>query len=427
MTSQGTTRRSFMTGIGGAMAGASLVRPAWTQARPPGVPAEPVRIGVLAARAGITAPVGAAGLRGTEWWAERVNRAGGILGRPVQLVVEEESNPKDTVERFRKLVLQEKVDLVVGGISTGVTLALGPVAEDLQTPWLAWDGTTQKGVEETMPSPRWAFRSVDNEVEAIVAALLLPKYFKGIRTVAGLGNDYSYGHDCWQSFQAVLRRSMPDVKFVLEIFTKLGTTDFTSHVAAIQQSKADLLMCSFWSGDAPIVMKQAAAVGLFKTMKGVFTTAGGVHDALKKEFTPEGLLLGYNSMYFDDPQASPLLKQFVREYQAKHREYPAYECDHAYFCVESYRAAVEKAYPASRKWPGKAEVVKALEGIEVESLSGRRRWREDHVQECTFYQGITTHKNGYDFVTVDPLERVSTRQAMKPPGTKLFDWIGSWK
>src|SRR5205823_1886846 len=63
----------------------------------------PVKIGVLTIRAGVAAPVGAAGLRATEWWAERVNNAGGILGRPVQLIVEEESNPKDTVERYRKL------------------------------------------------------------------------------------------------------------------------------------------------------------------------------------------------------------------------------------------------------------------------------------------------------------------------------------
>src|SRR5207247_1619193 len=218
-----------------------------------GGPSDPARVGGLTIRAGIAAPVGAAGLRGTEWWAERVNKAGGILGRQVQLVVEEESSPKDTVERYRKLVLQEKVEVVLGGISTGVTLALGPVAEDLATPWLSWDGTTQKGGEETMPNPRWAFKSGDNEVEATVA---------------------------------------------------------------------DLLMCSFWSGDATIIMKQAAAVGLFKSMKGVFTTAGGVHDSLKKEFTPEGLLLGYNTMYFDDPKGSPLLKQFVREYKAKYNEYP---------------------------------------------------------------------------------------------------------
>jgi branched-chain amino acid transport system substrate-binding protein len=370
--------------------------------------------------------VGTAGLRGTEWWLERVNKASGILGRPVQLVVEEESNPKDTVERYRKLVLQDKVEAVLGGISTGVTLALGPVAEDLGTPWLSWDGTTQKGVDETMPSPKWVFKSVDNEVEAIVAGILTPKYFKGIKTVAGIGNDYSYGHDCWESYQAVLKRYIPDVKFVLELFPKLGVTDFTSHIAAIQQAKPDLLMCSFWSGDATILMKQAAAVGLFKTMRGVFTTAGGVHDSLKKEFTPEGLLLGYNTMYFDDPKGSALLKQFVREYKAKYNEYPPYECDHAYFNAESYRAAVEKAAGGGTKWPSSAAVVKALEGIEVESLSGRRSWREDHVQMCNFYQGLTTHKNPYDFVTLSPLEVVSTRTAMKPAGSKLFDWINSW-
>src|SRR5574337_1745562 len=172
-----TSRREFVKGIGVAAAGGVLGFPAVARAQAkPGVPSEPVKVGVLAIRAGIAAAVGTAGLRGTEWWAERVNKAGGILGRQVQLIVEEESNPKDTVERYRRLVLQEKVEVVLGGISTGVTLALGPVAEDLGTPWLSWDGTTQKGVEETMPSPKWAFKSVDNEFEAIVAAVLTAKY-----------------------------------------------------------------------------------------------------------------------------------------------------------------------------------------------------------------------------------------------------------
>ena len=422
-----TTRREFLKGAGAAAGALASLRSAAAQPRP-GVPGDPVKIGVLASRAGVTAPVGQAGLRATEWWAERVNRGGGILGRRVQLVVEEETNPKDTVERFRKLVLQEKVDVAVGVISTGVSLALGAVVEEMDTPWLAWDGTTQKGVEETIPRPRWAFRSVDNEVEAIVAGILTAKYFKGVRTIAGINNDYSYGHDCWAAYQAVLKRYGLEVKPVLELFPKLGETNFTSHIAAIQQARPDLLMCSFWSADATIFMKQAAAVGLLRGMKGVFTTAGGVHDSLKKEFTPEGLLLGYNSMYFDDPKGSPLLRQFVQEYRARHGEYPAYECDHAYFCVESYRAAVEKAARAAGgRWPEKAAVAKALEGIEVESLSGRRAWREDHIQTCNFYQGITTHRNAYDFVTIDPVEVVSTTTAMKPPGAKLFDWIASWK
>src|SRR6266568_178607 len=383
-----TSRRTFLKGVvaSGAVANVGGF-PLIARAQAP-----EVKIGIVAIRAGIAAPVGTAGLRGTEWWAERVNKAGGILGRQVQLVVEEESTPKDTVERYRKLILQDKVEVVIGGISTGVTLALGPVAEEMEVPWLSWDGTTQKGVEETMPNPKWAFRSVDNEVEAIVAGQLTPKYFKGVKTIAGINNDYSYGHDCWETYQAVLKKLGVEVKPVLELFPKLGVTDFTSHIAAIQQAKPDLLMCSFWSGDATILMKQAAAVGLFKTMKGCFTTGGGVHDSLKKSFTPEGLILGYNSMYFHDAQASPLLKAFVRDYRAEYNAYPPYECDHAYFTLEAYKAAVEKAYQAANEWPTQAQMAKALEGMEVESLSGTRSYRKDHIMMCNFFQGITTHK-----------------------------------
>src|SRR2546422_8498957 len=83
-----TTRRSFLR-LAGAGAAAATVRldaaPAFAQA------SHAVKLGVLAIRAGIAAPVGAAGLRGTEWWLERVNRAGGVLGRPVQLVLGERS------------------------------------------------------------------------------------------------------------------------------------------------------------------------------------------------------------------------------------------------------------------------------------------------------------------------------------------------
>jgi len=46
---------------------------------------------------------------------------------------------------------------------------------------------------------------------------------------------------------------------------------------------------------------------------------------------------------------------------------------------------------------------------------------------CAFYHRITTHRNPYDVATISPVEVVSTKVAMKPAGTKLFDWINSWK
>jgi branched-chain amino acid transport system substrate-binding protein len=419
-----TTRRSFLTLIGGAsaaLAGRLNAAPAFAQAGP-------VKMGVLAAKAGVTAPVGESGLRGTRFAVDRINAGGGILGRKIELAVEEESNPKDTVERFRKLALQSKVDVVTGVVSTGVGLAIGPVAEELKTIWLAWDGTTQKGVEETMPRPRYSFRSVDNEAEAVMASILTAKHFKGkIKTVAGINNDYSYGRDNWAAFLAIMKKLGLEVTPVVDLWPKLGETNFTSHVAALQQAKPDLIFSSFWSGDAPILLKQAHAAGLTRSTKFVMTTAGGVHETLKKVFTPEGMILGYNSMYFEAPGASPLLREFTKWHQETFREWPNYESDHAYFTVMAYKAAVEKAAKGGGRWPTQEAIIDALAGIEVESLSGRRSYRTDHIMECSFFQGISTHKNRHDFVTIDPVEVMSTKQIQKPSGMGLYDWINSWK
>ncbi|MFK5088382.1 ABC transporter substrate-binding protein, partial [Klebsiella pneumoniae] len=88
-----------------------------------------------------------------------------------ELVIDEETSPKDTIERFEKLVQQEKVDSVMGIVSTGVGLALGPVVEESRTLTIYWDGTTQDGVDEKLPSPRFLFRSTDNECEAVMSSL----------------------------------------------------------------------------------------------------------------------------------------------------------------------------------------------------------------------------------------------------------------
>ncbi|HYI83297.1 MAG TPA: ABC transporter substrate-binding protein, partial [Acetobacteraceae bacterium] len=218
-----TKRRQLLAGAAAAAPlVAALPRPALAQPRP-------LRVGILAPRAGVAGTAGEVGLKGTEFAVEKINAAGGVAGRRVELVIEEETNPRETVERARRLALQERVDVIQGVLSSGVSLALGPVLEESRILSVFWDGTTQDGVNETMPRPRWVFRSTDNECEAVMSSLLAIKHWKGqFKRVAGINPDYSYGRNNMAAFVALLKRFNIEHEVVTEQWPKVGTMELTS-------------------------------------------------------------------------------------------------------------------------------------------------------------------------------------------------------
>ena len=385
----------------------------------------PLKIGIIAPRAGIAGTIGECGLRGTQFAVDRINAAGGIAGRKVEIIVEEETNPKDSIDRLRKLVLQDKVDCVQGIVSSGVSLAMGPVAEEMKALLVFWDGTTQDGVKETMPHPRYVFRSTDNECEAVMSSLLAIKHWKGqYKTIAGINPDYSYGRNNFAAFQAINKKFGVDATVVAEQWPKVGTLDLTSHVAALKAAKPDLVFSSLLFADLPVFMKTAYGAGLMdgKT-KFVFPAAGFQHTLLKKAFTPEGMIFGHNTLYFNLDNPTALQKQFDDQYEQKYKDYPNWEADRAYFAMEVYKAGIERAYKAKNAWPDKEAIIDAMEGIKVDSLGGPGGMRKDHIADQTFYQGLTTHKNRFDFATITDVATVYSDRLQKPAGQDFFEWI----
>jgi branched-chain amino acid transport system substrate-binding protein len=402
----------------GALAPAGVFAPAIAQNKP-------LKIGVLAPRSGIAASAGLNGIYAAQWTVEKFNAAGGIAGRKVELVIEDETSPKDTIERFSKLVQQENVDHVQGIVSTGVGLALGPVVEEARALTIFWDGTTQDGVVEKLPNPKYLFKSTDNECEAVMSSLLAVKYWKGkFKRIAGINPDYSYGRNNMAAFVAILKRFNIEHEVVTEQWPKVGTMDLTSHVAALQAAKPDLIFSSLLFADLPVFMKQAHAAGLTQNAKLVFPAAGWQQTALKKEFTPEGMLFGCNTLSFDNPKASATAKEFVAWYHDKHNDYPNWEADRAYFSLISYKQAYEKAAKAKGGSPSTEDVAEAMVGLEVESLGGKGGWRKDHIADQTFVQGLTTHKNKYDFVTLgEQQDTMYSTDLQKPAGADFWEWI----
>lgn len=139
---------------------------------------EPIKMGLVAALSGQSAKSGEAITRGLTIAIDEINAAGGILGRPVELLRrDDESNPSRGLLAARELIQQEEVALVFGGLDTPVSLAIVPLVNQLQVPyvgtWAAGTAITQNGAEEN-----YAFRvsAVDEIVDEALMAYAI-KHF----------------------------------------------------------------------------------------------------------------------------------------------------------------------------------------------------------------------------------------------------------
>lgn len=114
---------------------------------------EPIKIGMVAALSGQSAKSGEALSRGLTVAIDEINAAGGILGRPVELVRrDDESNPAKGMLAARELIQREKVAVLFGGLDTPVSLAIVPLANQLKVPfmgvWAAGTGITRNGAKD---------------------------------------------------------------------------------------------------------------------------------------------------------------------------------------------------------------------------------------------------------------------------------------
>src|SRR5262249_15878663 len=181
---------------------------------------------------------------------------------------------------------------------------------------------------------------------------------------------------------------------------KVGTMDLTSHVAALKAVKPDLIFSSLLFADLPVFMKQAHAAELTKDSKLVFPAAGWQHTLMKKEFTPEGILFGHNTFYFDNPNGSPLAKEFVAWYERTYKDYPEWEADRAYFAIASYKAAVENAAKVKNgSWPSQDDVIDAMAGVSGENLGGKGAWGKGYTGEKDVVAGVPPPKKKKTILT----------------------------
>ena len=399
-------------------------------AQPSGAPTE-LKVGFVDFFSGAAAPFGMSGKNAAEWLVDKWNKEGGIRGVKIKLIlIDEAGGPDKQVTEYQRLVLDEKVDAVVGYTSSASCLAIAPVAEDLKTLTIVHICGTRR-LTEDMPLT-YVFRTSNHQAaDSIMAARYVLAVKPDVKTIAGVNEDYAWGRDSWEDFKEAMLRLKPDVKVVAELWTKIQAGEYSAEISKLLAVKPDLIHSSFWAGGLITFVKQAAPRGLFTEGLVFFSVAEQSLQDLKQEM-PDGVIVAPRAtpVHFlrPDPGTNPLQKEFVDGMKARFARYPDYPTYRTYQAMAGLKAAYEKAIEqGGGRWPKTDDVVKAFEGLTWQVPFGTVSMRSDHQAVHGGMVGLSKFSPQFGFAVIDRIVEFQAEELMPPVGMKTPDWLKTLK
>jgi branched-chain amino acid transport system substrate-binding protein len=213
---------------------------------------EAIPIGVTQPLTGAFAASGNYVVQGAKIAEEEINKAGGVLGKKIQLVIEDnKSNPTEAAATAEKLIVKEKVPVMMGAWSSTLTLAVMPKLEEYQVPMLV---ETSSSGKITTSGNSYVFRiSPTSEMEAKAFEPLVKTL--GIKKADFLATNNDFGLGASKEFSAMLRNAGVQIGVMETMDPK--ATDFSAQLAKIKTSGGDTLFVTTAVEQITLVLKQA--------------------------------------------------------------------------------------------------------------------------------------------------------------------------
>jgi branched-chain amino acid transport system substrate-binding protein len=391
------------------------------------------RIGVVTFLSGAAAgPFGVPAANGARLAVETLNSGKmpapygkkGINGLEIEMVLlDENGGATKQTEEFRNLVQRQKVDAVIGYISSGDCLAIAPVAEELGVPTIFFDCGTSK-VFEVVKNPKFLFRTgLDAVVDNIAAARYVAEARPNIKTLGSIQQNYAWGQESWADFALAFGKLKPEAKVVSEQWPKLGQGQYGAEISALSVSNPDLIHSSFWGGDMEALMLQGGARGLFDK-KTVVLTAGETGMEHFKAQVANGTIIGGRGPFGAFAPKNALNDWFRPTFTAQFKEAPTYPAYKMVQAILGLKAAAEKtAKPGAM--PTGEQIVQGLAGLTFEAPSGTvymsRAKGHQAVQSISLGEYQFDAKSGK--ATVTKVKTYAGECVMPPDGTSPADWI----
>jgi len=336
--------------LGGALAAALTVSSA---AR-----AEDLRIGFIAPMTGIFAQVGKDMVNGFQMYLDE--HGGKLGGMDVTFIVEDDQGKPDAgVTKAKKLALQDKVHMFIGGVLASTGYALAPVSSELKTIYIASipaaDDLTQRQSSKYPLFFRTGWSS--SQPNHPLGQWACDQGYKKVVTIAA---DYAFGYESVGGFQ----KAFEDCggKVVQKIWPPLGNKDFGPFIPTIK-SDADAIYSLMVGPMSPQFPKQLRNAGV----KLPIIAGGTSYDDYNLPLDGDEVIGDVSALMYSAALQTPKNEAFVKEFRAKYAQIPGYYAEANYTTAQMIDEAIKQN---GGKFPGAEKFIQTMLGLKVDAARG---------------------------------------------------------
>jgi branched-chain amino acid transport system substrate-binding protein len=295
-----------------------------------------INIGGIFPLSGPVAVYGVEARKGIELAIEEINAAGGINGKKVNLISEDDTgNPEITVNAYRKLTSQDKVNVIIGSLTSGCTIAITSLAQAQKVVLVAPAATA----EAVTDAGDFVFRAcfIDPFQGTVGGAFSATTLGAGRAAILyDNGNDYSVG--LTENFVAAFQKAGGTIVALESYIT--GDVDFNAQITKIRAANPDVVYLPDYYSTVALVAKQLRAQGINSPIVGADGWDGLTENA------GDEVLNGFYSNHYASDSTETKVVNFVRDFTAKFGTVPNAFSALGYDSMYLVKDAIAKAGPA---------------------------------------------------------------------------------
>jgi branched-chain amino acid transport system substrate-binding protein len=290
---------------------------------------EPVRLGAFLSVTGPAAFLGDPEQKTLELYVERLNAAGGVLGRKLALVAYDSAGDAEKARTFaRRLIEQDKVDVIVGGSTTGETMAVVPLVEASGVPFISLAGA----VVIIEPVKKWVFKTPHTDRMAC-EKIFVDMRSRGVSKIALISG--SGGFDKSMRAECLKVAAQNKIDIVADETYGAGDADMTAQLTKIRTTPGVQAVLNAGFGQGPaIVTKNFRQIGMTVPLYQSHGVASKEYvklsgDAAEGVRLPAAALLVADSLPESDPQRKVVVS-YKHEYEDRFKSEVSTFGGHAY-------------------------------------------------------------------------------------------------